>query len=519
LPRSILAKLKARFGERIDAPTRREFLQRSLASGTALLLSGPRVLAQPGKSSPKSVIVIGAGFAGLAAAHELLSVGYEITVIEARDRIGGRVITFDRFVPGRYVEGGGELIGRNHPTWIAYAKKFGLEFLEITDTDAASPIVIGGKLLSHKDAERLWEEMEEASKLMNQDAERVVADEPWNTSNARALDKRSVEDWLNSIHVPALAKKGFAAQLVADNGVPLGRQSYLGQIALVKGGGVEKYWTETEAFHCKGGNQQLAEKLASVIGAERIRMNLPARAVTVKNGKVIVECGDGREITADDVIITVPPSVWGNIRFLPALPPTLKPQTGSNIKYLVSLKNRFWKSENLSADSFSDGNVQFTWEGTDGQDGDAPAEMVAFSGGPGAEAMRALPAYRRDAAYMADLTKRYPAFAEAFVTGRFMDWPAADWTLCGYSFPAPGQVTTVGPLLYKGIEDRIHFAGEYACYKFVGYMEGALNSGVSIARRLAVRDGVAGSAIRKGPRRFLPTGPIPGSPAISSNRR
>ena len=51
-------------------------------------------------------------------------------------------------------------------------------------------------------------------------------------------------------------------------------------------------------------------------------------------------------------------------------------------------------------------------------------------------------------------------------------------------------MTTVGPLLYAGVEDRLHFAGEYTCYKFVGYMEGALNSGVSIARRLAVRDGV-----------------------------
>ena len=52
-------------------------------------------------------------------------------------------------------------------------------------------------------------------------------------------------------------------------------------------------------------------------------------------------------------------------------------------------------------------------------------------------------------------------------------------------------MTTVGPLLHDGIEGRLHFAGEHACYKFVGYMEGALNSGVSIARRLAVRDGAA----------------------------
>ena len=57
-----------------------------------------------------------------------------------------------------------------------------------------------------------------------------------------------------------------------------------------------------------------------------------------------------------------------------------------------------------------------------------------------------------------------------------MDWPSTSWTQCGYSFPAPGEVTTVGPVVREGV-GRLHFAGEYASYAFVGYMEGALNSG------------------------------------------
>jgi monoamine oxidase len=71
-----------------------------------------------------------------------------------------------------------------------------------------------------------------------------------------------------------------------------------------------------------------------------------------------------------------------------------------------------------------------------------------------------------------------------------MNWPSDPQTLAGYSFPAPGQVTTVGPLLAKGL-GRLHFAGEHACYKFVGYMEGALTSGATVALRLATRDGLA----------------------------
>jgi monoamine oxidase len=491
MAQTLFARLHHRFGERADGATRRDVLRGSLVTGMALLLSGPSVFGQPVKPNGKIVVIVGAGFAGLAAAYELLAVGYDVTVVEAQERIGGRVLTFDNFVPGRFVEGGGELIGRNHPTWMAYAKKFGLELLEIVETDAAMPIVIGGQLLSDKRAALLWKEMDAASKLMDRDAETVVEDEPWNTPNAHALDRRSVAGWLRGIRAGTLVKKGLAAQLVSNNGVALEKQSYLGQIAQVKGGGVEKYWTDTEAFHCKGGNQQLAKNLFEAIGAKRIKTKLPAHAVMVEGQKVVVDCGDGSKLAADDVIVTVPPAVWSKIKFMPALPETLTPQMGSNVKYLVSLRQRFWKDAQLSPNSLSDGNVQFTWEGTDGQKGDAPAEMVAFSGGPGSEAVRAIPADRRDAAYKKDLTKRYPAFAAAFVTSRFMDWPATDWTMCSYSFPAPGQVTTVGPLLHEGIANRIHFAGEHTCYKFVGYMEGALNSGVSIARRLAERDGFA----------------------------
>jgi hypothetical protein len=70
-----------------------------------------------------------------------------------------------------------------------------------------------------------------------------------------------------------------------------------------------------------------------------------------------------------------------------------------------------------------------------------------------------------------------------------MDWPRDPWTNAGYSFPAPGQVTTVGPAMHKGL-GKIHFAGEHTSYAFVGYMEGGLNSGASLARRIAARDGL-----------------------------
>ena len=101
--RPIYARLKARFGAPIDPLTRRQFLKGSAAAGLALLLSGPQALAAPAKPNGKSVLIIGAGFAGLSVAYEMIAAAYDVTVIVARDRISGRVITFDNIIPGGFV--------------------------------------------------------------------------------------------------------------------------------------------------------------------------------------------------------------------------------------------------------------------------------------------------------------------------------------------------------------------------------------------------------------------------------
>jgi len=122
----LYTKLQRKFGKPQDGLTRREMLQATLAASAGLLLSGSGAFAQ-GKAG-KRVIVVGAGFSGLAAAYELKSAGYDVLVLEARNRVGGRVVTFRDFVPGKHVEGGGELVGSNHPNWVAYADRFKLTF-------------------------------------------------------------------------------------------------------------------------------------------------------------------------------------------------------------------------------------------------------------------------------------------------------------------------------------------------------------------------------------------------------
>ena len=467
--------------------TRREMLQRSFAAGAALLIS--ERFSGPLSAGAGRVVVVGGGVSGLAAAYELSRAGYEVTVVEARNRVGGRVISFSEFVPGKSVEGGGELIGSNHPAWVAYAKQFGLQFIDVSEEDLEAPIVLNGKKVTAEQSEQLWEEMEKAFSTILVDAAKVDADQPWKANNAEALDKRTLADWINKLQVSPLCKTAFHTMMMADNGVVTEWQSYLGNLAMVKGGGLEKYWTESEVYRCRGGNQQLAAKLVAAIGAPRVLTRTPVRAIAMTDRGGRVTLGNGKVLEAEHVLMTAPPSVWNKIAVDPVLPSSLMPQMGTNIKYLMSLRSPVWRRSEMGPELLSDGPVSLTWHATDGQKGPGEA-MVAFSGGPPADVCREWTAAQRDRNYLAELSKVYRGISASFVRARFMDWPSDPWAKGSYSFPAPGQVTSQGPALYDGI-GRLHFAGEYTSYAFMGYMEGALESGEAVARRIAVKDGVA----------------------------
>jgi monoamine oxidase len=501
---SLYARLTRRFApERINVLSRRELLAMGTAAAALTLLSGPaRAMSMAGRKPGKRVVVIGAGFAGLACAYELLSVGYDVTVIDARSRAGGRVLSFNdsfsEFVKGKNVEGGGELVGSNHPMWMAYAAKFGLEFHEIAEPeDASYPVKLAGKMLSDDEANALYEEMDEACHSMNDDAKAIDADEPWKSPNAAALDKKNLQAWIDALSVGELGKRGLTLQLSADNGVEAINQSYLGNLAMVKGGGIEKFWTDSEIYRCKGGNDLVAKKLADAITADRIVLGLPVTDVTSKNGAMIVTCKDGRTLECDDVVCAVAPTVWKRINFKPGLPASLVPQMGSNVKYLSHVKKAFWADKKLAADALTDEFISMTWDGTDGQ-GEGEACLTCFSGGKASDEARALVPAERKAAYAKALEALYPGFNDNFVDSRFMDWPGDQWVGASYSFPAPGQVTAMGPTLRNGL-GNLHFAGEHTCYKFVGYMEGALSSGAELARRMAQRDGLAPRQVKVEP--------------------
>jgi monoamine oxidase len=458
-------------------------IERSLASAAGLLLSTQGLAAQP-RSTPGRVIVVGAGFAGLIAAFELRAAGFEVTVLEARNRIGGRVLTFHDFVRGKQVEGGGELVGSNHPTWLAYGDRFKLEFRELEEEELDSAVVLDGRRLAANEAEELWTAIDAATARLNPLAESIRDPHaPWTMPDAAQMDSRSFADWLAAAGLEPTCRRALDVLFATDNGVETAAQSLLGVLAMVKGGGVDRYWKETETFRCKGGNQQLAQRLADGIGGDRIRLRCSVRRIVSSDQAVRVTCTDGVVREADFAVLAVPPSTWDRIAVDPPLPDDMRPQMGTNVKQLMALPGPVWENDGLAAYSFASGPINTTWHQTDGQAGPGTS-VVAFSGGNAARECRSWPAAERSRRYRTALATTHPRMAAAIVRERFMDWPGDPWTRASYSFPAPRQLTTFGAKLQER-HGRVYLAGEHTCPAFPGYMEGALQSGARVAKAIA----------------------------------
>jgi len=239
----------------------------------------------------REVGVIGAGFAGLCAAYELAELGYTVTVFEARNRVGGRVDSLPDFVEEKTVEGGGELIGSNHPLWNAYRMRFGLEFSDVKEYKN-SPFRIGHHTLTADESKELNDELDEALKAISDLAESVIDPfEPWTNPDASELDCQSLSAWLQERNFSQKCKYAVEMMLAADNGIPANEQSLLGVLAMVKGGGLDRYWLDTEVYRCEGGNDSLATAFVKELNKNEPRVHLcnAAQAIRKRDSKIGIQ--------------------------------------------------------------------------------------------------------------------------------------------------------------------------------------------------------------------------------------
>lgn len=487
--RSLYAWLSRHFDPAAAVPiSRREVLQQAVAATAGLLLSTAQSSAQP-KPAERRVIIVGAGLAGLTCASELHHAGYSVQVFEARPRISGRVLSVSDMVPGRVVEAGGEFIGKNHSTWLAYAARFQLQLREVAEPDAPPhALLLGCQNVTGLRAKLIYRQLERVYDAATEEARDVDVEEPWKTANAEELDRRTLADFADSQRLTRLGRLAFNAECCSVNGNDPAHTSYLGELVSIKAEGLDAKWGDTEYYRCNGGAQQLAEKLAGTFPADRIHLSTPVAEINTSAAPARITTAGGERYEADDVVLAVPPTTWEKIRFVPALPDCLGPQMGNNIKYVAGLTCRYWKHRAVTA--LSDGPLGTSWEQTDDLPACNPAVVSALPACCAVDTIRQLAPEDRLDRFRDAFEKIVPGFRDHLLNDRVYDWVGDPWTLGSYSNAAPGQVTSQGPILRAGL-GRLHFAGEHTSYGFAGYMEGALRSGAAAARRLAKRDGVA----------------------------
>lgn len=514
MARSLYARLDQRFGTKPPAFQRQRDLQNRMANFTQQFDTNIMFTAARAEKKMR-VAVIGAGFSGLMAGHTL-SRTCKVSVFEARDRVGGRVWTQFHVTSHRAIEAGAELIGYNHLTWLMLARQFDLGLTVLTTEDAFTsldlemPLSLDGRLLSPKQTKQVYDEMEPV--IANICAEARKLSDPykcWDAPNADELDKQSLSDWIGKQDCGDLAKRALEAQFANTNGVPTYRQSFLANLAAIRGGGLhgkpDDYFTQSETVKCEQGNQALALRLAESIVAAggEVATGTPISLIEIRADKVVLKSAAGKDLEFDYVVLAIPPSLWpstsspGEITITPAIPPEYRMSMGLAIKYLSELKGRFWFGAGLSPNGMSEA-IGMTWDGTDNQIqlADQTVELSLFAGGHAARAAIELLSRtderQLNAHYASELEKLFAGYSKNLAAEpKFVCWPNKRWTKAGYSCPAPGEVTRIGPFLNEPFHERLVFAGEHCCLPFFGYMEGALQSGLAAATAIVRNEGLS----------------------------
>jgi monoamine oxidase len=392
------------------------------------------------------VIVVGAGFAGLAAASELARSGAEVEVFEARDRVGGRVWS----VPfaGSVVERGAEFILPHDSTVIATAERLGL------------PLVRKGTLYGQREPRGGSRPVSAADVAAAMARIGAQPSRPAGVTAARALAGHKLEPGVREAIVARL-------EISCAYGFDGLDAAVLSEAAAAFG--------DFDTHTVDGGNDRIARELALGLG-DAVRLSAPVARVAWRDGGVVVVAG-GEETVADAAVIAVPASVLGSIQFDPPLPTKTTDafgtvRYGQAAKLFVALKTPAPPSETLSVPDLFWCYTQL------GADGNPLRYVGAFAGSP--VALGRLAVGSGPDRWLEALARLRPDLELDASSVLLSTWADDPWVCGAYSArsatsPMDTESLTrpVGPLA---------FAGEHTAGEWHGLMEGALRSGIRAAQ-------------------------------------
>lgn len=440
----------------------------------------------------KSVIIIGAGLAGLSAGYELQKAGWHVTVLEARERVGGRVQTLRTFKHGLAAEGGGEFIEEHHTRMIALAKEFNIPLAssgswQAQDQDWGSFDGKAGLVADAKfwgfdfagEVQRGWEAMAELSQRVPDPYQPQTANE------AEELDAKSAGNWLNSLDLNPLTKKYFVTYIRSEYTCEPDDLSFLDLCRNAK-----MYYSSTErlpSMRALGGNDLIPQALANTL--TDVRLNAVVQSLRLKPDGVTVtytQADSTLTIDADFAILAIPLSTARAIDFGDSLPTQHQRMVneisyGAVTKVMIQYRKRFWDEQNWNGRMNSDLPIGYIWHATSHLEHESGI-LTAYTGGaPGAK-LSALSNEERTQVAIHEIEKIFPGSSTLIEHTETTAWLNEPFTKASYMNLAPGHVRAYWQTLFTPA-GRLFFAGEHAT-AFQGFMEGAVESGQRAAKEI-----------------------------------
>lgn len=422
------------------------------------------------------VIVVGAGAAGLMAARELAKTGKKVLILEARDRIGGRVWPLSEEEFGYPAQGGAEYVHGAAPHTLELAKEAGLTYLS---TSGERWTAANGAL--RKDADGLMEgpsfgeQREEAARKLRELKEDMSIQ---SFLDRYFSDERYVDFRERVLHMV----KGYDAAEPSRMSSFALRDEWLGHNEWLQGRLKEGY----------GKMLAFLEAQCRELGAE-IHLNATVAYVFVEENGVRVRCKDGTEYAAEHVLVTAALPTIERIEFSPAIPEKLAAARaigfGDAIKILLTFKEAWWKNvggQDMSQMSFLRGasDVPTWWT----QYPENVPALVGWVAGPYASALADNSDEELLERAFVSLEQTFGVershFVPFIVASKVANWPKDPLARGAYSYSTP-EAPTAYEELRKPAYSRIWFAGE-AIYsgQETATVEGALGSGKETAQRM-----------------------------------